>query len=287
MSSATPHATAAAPALDVRGVDVTLEGNPILRGAGFTVARGSLVAMVGPNGAGKSTLARAAAGMQKVGAGSIACHGEDVLASRGRKLARMRAFIPQRPTVPEGIRVDEALTIGRSPHLGLLGRPTKHDREAIELAKERTRITQFGDRFLTTLSGGELQRVQIAVALAQEAPLLIADEPTSELDLGATVEVAHLLRTLADEGFAVLLVVHDLSLAAAIADSVVVISKGHAIAQGPPHEVLTQERLAEVWQVEAALESSATGTALRVSWLDRSRIAGAEANMDDTEDENR
>jgi iron complex transport system ATP-binding protein len=270
---------AAAPAVRAEGVNVTIEGHEILRDAGYTVESGTLVAMVGPNGAGKSTLARASAGMQKYGAGSISIHGEDVATTKRRKLARLRAFIPQRPAVPDGITVDEALTIGRSPHLGVFGRPTKDDRGAIERAKERTRITSLGDRFLNTLSGGELQRVQIAVALAQDAPLLIADEPTSELDLGATVEVAHLLRGLADSGLAVLLVVHDLSLAAAVADSVVVVAEGRVHAQGKPFDVLAKDRLSEVWKVDAALESDTRGTALRVAWLDpiRSEEGGPDA----------
>jgi iron complex transport system ATP-binding protein len=276
------RATAPAPALTASGVRVEIDGHRILEDARFEVTRGSLVAMVGPNGAGKSTLARAAAGIQRFQAGTIDCDGNDVRTTRGRKLALLRAYIPQRPVVPEGIRVSEALTIGRSPHLRLLGRPTARDREAIAEAMERTGVSGLGERMLTTLSGGELQRVQIAIALAQEAPLLIADEPTSELDLGATVEVAHLLRGLADDGFSVLLVVHDLSLASAVADSVVVVSEGRSVAQGPPLDVLGSKRLADVWHVDAALERDGRGTALRVCWLDpvSSRNRGGESEHD-------
>ena len=116
-------------------------------------------------------------------------------------------------------------------------------------------MRDLAERKLTTLSGGELQRVQIAVGLAQEAPALIADEPTAHLDLGATAAVARLLRGLADDGLAVLLVVHDLALAAAVADRVVVLSRGRAVATGAPADVLDPDRLAEVWNVDAALES--------------------------------
>ncbi len=129
-------------------------------------------------------------------------------------------------------------------------------------------MCQFADRRLTTLSGGELQRVQIAVGLAQDAPVLLADEPTSHLDLGATVLVARLLRRLADEGLSVLLVVHDLALAAAIADRVVVMSRGRSGATGEPHDVLVRERLTEVWEVDASLRRGDDGaTALEVAWL--------------------
>ena len=115
-------------------------------------------------------------------------HGEDVKRVRGRRLARIRAFVPQRARVPEGVSVRQAVGIGRAPHIGPLQRPTRGDRDAVQAALERAGVADSADRPLTTLSGGELQRVQIAVALAQEAPVLIADEPTSHLDLGATAD---------------------------------------------------------------------------------------------------
>lgn len=256
------------PALAAREVAVTIGGATILEAADLTLAAGELVAVVGPNGAGKSTFVRAAAGIQKFSGGSIEWLGTDVRKLRGRRLARIRAFVPQRPRVPDGLTVREALRIGRSAHIGPLGRATRADHDAVDYALERAGVSRFAERRLTTLSGGELQRVQIAVGLAQGAPVLLADEPTSHLDLGATVGVARLLRRLADDGLAVLLVVHDLALAAAVADTVVVMSKGRSVAAGPPEEVLDRERLAAVWEVDAALQHGATGeTALRVAWL--------------------
>jgi iron complex transport system ATP-binding protein len=257
-------------ALDARAVRVTIGGTTILDHADLSLDAGQLVAVVGPNGAGKSTLVRAAAGIQRFSAGTIEWLGTDVRRLRGRRLARIRAFVPQRPRVPDGLTVREALRIGRSAQLGPLRRATRADDDAVDRALERSGVSQFAERRLTTLSGGELQRVQIAVGLAQGAPVLLADEPTSHLDLGATVIVARLLRRLADEGLAVLLVVHDLALAAAVADTVVVMSRGRSVAAGPPHEVLGRERLAEVWEVDAALQRGDAGqTALQVAWLHR------------------
>ncbi len=223
--------------------------------------------MVGPNGAGKSTLIRAVSGLQKPSAGIVAWSGREVRSLRGRDLAKLRAFVPQRMPVPVGVTVREAVTIGRSSQLRPLGRMTAVDREAIDGAMARADVTRFAERVLPTLSGGELQRVQIAIGLAQAAPVLIADEPTSALDLGATIDVAGLLRGLVDEGLTVLLVVHDLALAAAIADRVVVVSNGRTVAAGPPREVLTAERLAEVWGAHAHLTEHDGRTALHVAWL--------------------
>ena len=254
--------------LEASGVRVTIGGTPILHGADLRVDAGELVAVVGPNGAGKSTLARAAAGLQKMSGGSVEWMGDDVRRLRGRALARLRAFVPQRPRVPAGLTVRDAVRIGRSSHVGPLRRPTAADRDAMERALERAGVSRFADRMLTTLSGGELQRVQIAVGLAQDAPVLMADEPTSHLDLGATVSVARLLRRLADDGLGVFLVVHDLALAAAVADRVVVMSNGLTVAAGAPQDVLGRERLAEVWDVDAELDAGSEGqTALRVAWL--------------------
>jgi iron complex transport system ATP-binding protein len=254
--------------LEATSVRVVIDDTPILHEADLSVAAGRLVAIVGPNGAGKSTLVRAVAGMQKMAAGSVRWGGEDLSKLRGRKLAKRRAFVPQRAKVPAGVTVREAVAIGRAPHIGPLQRPTHGDREAVVRAMARAGVTDFADRQLITLSGGEMQRVSVAVGLAQEAPVLIADEPTSSLDLGATATMARLLRALANDGLGVILVLHDLALAAALADTVVVMSRGRAVASGAPSEVLDRDRLASVWQVDAVLERGPSGApALHVDWL--------------------
>ena len=138
--------------------------------------------------------------MQKPSAGSVAWSGRELGEMRGRELARLRAFVPQRMPVPAGVSVREAVTIGRSSHLRPLRRLTGERPRRGRAGDGAGRgSTRFAERDLTTLSGGELQRVQIAIGLAQEAPVLIADEPTSQLDLGATIGVAGLLRELVGE----------------------------------------------------------------------------------------
>lgn len=255
-------------ALSAAGVDVAIGSKSIVEGADVQLELGKLVAIVGPNGAGKSTLVRAIAGIQPMTAGTVEWSGRPVADFRGRELGLIRAFVPQRALVPPGLTVREAVTIGRSVHVKPWQRLGPEGRAAVEAAIERAGVERFTDRLLTTLSGGEMQRVQIAIALAQEAPVLIADEPTSALDLGATVAVAKLLRGLADDGLGVLLVVHDLSLAAAVADEVIVMSDGRTVASGPPLEAINDQRLREVWGVDASLEVlSEDHTALKVSWL--------------------
>jgi iron complex transport system ATP-binding protein len=263
-------AVSAIPLLAAADVEVEIAGTPILTGADLVLWPGELVAVVGPNGAGKSTLVRAVSGLQGLSGGEVLWEGRALGGIRGRELSRLRAFVPQRMPVPAGVTVREAVTIGRSSHLKMLGRLTGTDRAAIDASLERAGVARFADRSLVTLSGGELQRVQIAIGLAQEAPVLIADEPTSQLDLGATIGVASLLRGLTADGITVLLVVHDLSLALAVADTVVIVSEGKTVATGAPSEVLTPERLASVWGANARLSEHEGRTALHVAWLDGS-----------------
>ena len=261
--------------LAVEDLQVAISGTPILHGAGFELLAGRLVAIVGPNGAGKSTLVRAAAGLQRASGGTVRWSGSEVRTLRRRQLARMRAFVPQRGRVPDGLSVRDAVLVGRAPHVSPLARPRRSDHDAVDEAMERSGVTALAERRLSTLSGGELQRVQIAVALAQNAPVLMADEPTAHLDLGATVTIARLLRRLADDGLGVVLVAHDLALAAAIADTVVVMSKGRTVAAGRAQDVLGTERLAEVWSVDASLHHDRDGQAgLSVAWLQRGTDSG-------------
>ena len=256
--------------VEAEGVRVKIGGAEILTGVDLTLSPGELLAVVGPNGAGKSTFARALCGLRKPSGGTIRWKGQDIGSLRGRQLAHLRSFVPQRAQVPNGVSVLDAVSIGRSAHLRPLQSLTKQDRAVIATSMERARIDQFENRQLSTLSGGEMQRVQIAIGLAQEAPVLVADEPTAQLDLGATVAVSKLLRELVADGLGVILIVHDLALAAAIADRVLVISHGRSIATGTPGDVLTPQLINEVWQVEAELVHQQGRSALHVEWLDAS-----------------
>ena len=255
--------------LEARDIGVVFDETTILDGVELTVSPGEVVAIVGPNGAGKSTLARVAAGLLRPTTGEVRWDGEDIRKISRRRLARLRAFVPQRPRVPEGVLVREAVAMGRAPHIGPLRSAGAADHAAVDDAMRRAGVFELRDRRLTTLSGGELQRTQIAIGLAQGAPTLIADEPTAALDLGASAEIARILRGLADDGLATVVVIHDLGLAAALADRVLILDRGRQVAMGDPREELTGERLARIWNVDARLEHAGPGhTGLHVRWTD-------------------
>ena len=264
----TPPFDSEAPLVDASGVGVTIGGTEILRGADLTLQAGELLAVIGPNGAGKSTFARAVCGLRKPTVGSVRWSGVDLSDLKGRDLARLRAFVPQRAQVPNGVTVGDAVRIGRSSHLKPLQGFTAEDRGEIESSLARARMDGFEERLLNTLSGGEMQRVQVAVGLAQGAPVLVADEPTAQLDLGATAGVSKLLRRLVCDGLGVLLIVHDLALAAAVADRIIVMSEGRTIATGPPLEVLSSQLISDVWGVEAELVRHQGRSGLHVEWLE-------------------
>ena len=242
-----PATPSHAPLLDASGVHVELGGQAILRNVDVTVRRGEVVGLVGPNGAGKSTLLRVVTGMLRPSAGTVAIEGDELGALPRRKLAMRVAVVQQLPEAPPTMRVRDLVVLGRHPHLGLLARESRHDFEIVAEAMRRAGCDRFADRELGSLSGGERRRAFIARALAQEATLLLLDEPTSNLDAQAQVEILELVADLAAGGSGVLLIVHDLTLAAAYCDRVVLLDRGEVVAEGPPSKVVTSEHVQRVY----------------------------------------
>jgi iron complex transport system ATP-binding protein len=242
--STSPTAT---PALRCEAVTVRLGERRVLDGASIEVAAGEIVGLVGPNGAGKSTLLRAISGLVPLEAGHIEIEGASRARLSMRGLARRVAVVQQLPEAPPSMRVGELVLLGRSPHLGLLEHEGEHDRAIAWSAMERAGCAMLADRALATLSGGQRRRAFIARALAQDTRTLLLDEPTSNLDPQAQGELFALLRTLADEGTAVLAVVHDLTLAAAYCDRVVLLADGRVVAAGVPADVLTASTVGRVY----------------------------------------
>jgi iron complex transport system ATP-binding protein len=240
------------PVLDVSGVSVTYRssGREIvaLRDASLSLSAGEVVGLVGPNGSGKTTLIRVVTGVVKPNAGHVTIAGGDARSMRQVELARQIAVVPQEPSLPPAFTALACVLMGRTPHLRLLQNEGSSDLEAARRAMLATDTWSLADRLLGELSGGERQRVVVARALAQDTPILLLDEPTAHLDLGHQASVLDLMRRFARvERKAILAVVHDLTLAARYCDRLVMLRGGSVVATGTPTEVLTSERLRDVY----------------------------------------
>ena len=225
--------------ITIDDVGVELGGAPILNAVSATVADGEWVALIGPNGAGKSTLLRAIAGLTPH-SGTIRLGSDDLFQLSRRETARRISFVPQSPLLPLRMTVREYVMLGRTPHLGAFAGPGPADLAAVDRALERLDLIALSRRSLVTLSGGEQQRAVLARALAQDAPVLLLDEPTSSLDLGRQQEALELVAELRENGrLTVVSAMHDLTLAAQYADRLLLLARGRVAAFGPPAEIAT------------------------------------------------
>lgn len=244
--------------LDVRDVTFRYPGvmRDALRNVSLRVSGGELVALLGPNGSGKTTLVRVALGVQTPIAGSALVQGRAAAEWSRRDLARVVGVVPQREDNLFPQRVRETVRLGRYPRLGAFGREREADRVAVDRALERSDVAGLADRWLSTLSGGEYQRVRIARALAQEPQLLVLDEPTASLDLRHEMELFELVRRLVDQqDLAALLVTHDVNLASRFADRLLLLSDGNTVAGGAPADVLRRDQAESVFGWPVAVSS--------------------------------
>lgn len=238
--------------LQAENVSVELGGRRIVENASVSLARGELVILVGPNGAGKTTLVRALAGLLPA-EGRIALEATPLEDFSARDRARRLAYLPQGHSFHWPMPVEQIVALGRYPHGDPFSPPTAADSRAVERALTVTATDALAHRPVTSLSGGERARVALARALATEAPILLADEPTMSLDARHQLVVMGLLRKAAHGGGAVLAVIHDLSLAARFADRVLVMQDGRIVADARPRDALTMDRIASVFGVEAMM----------------------------------
>jgi iron complex transport system ATP-binding protein len=231
-------------AIELQGVTVVLGGRPVVDGIDASVAEGEWLALIGPNGAGKTTLLRAIARLVPF-AGTIALNGQSIVEMRRGELSRLIAVVPQEPSTPPWMTVGEYVLLGRTPHLGPLAKEGRRDREAAARALARLDLLEFRERRLGTLSGGEKQRAVVARALAQEARIVLLDEPTAALDIGHQQQAFDLLDTLrAESGLTLVAAMHDLTLAAQYANRMVLMDGGRVAADGVPRDVLTEALIA-------------------------------------------
>ncbi len=250
------------PALWVDGVTVEARGRAILRDVSFTLDHGERVALIGPNGAGKSTLLRVLAGVLRPAAGRVELDGAPVVSLDRTEIARRLAVVPQQTALPFSMRVEEVVALGRLPHESALRGAPPADRAAVAAAIDRVGLGHLLGRDARELSLGERQLVLLALAVAQEARVLLLDEPTVHLDLRHQVEAMELLVDLNErDGTALIAVLHDLGLASHFFPRLVLIAQGRIIADGTPDEVLTDDRIREVFGVNPALVRLAASAA--------------------------
>jgi iron complex transport system ATP-binding protein len=255
------------PALEARGISCAFPGRgSVLRGLSFSALPGTVTAVLGPNGSGKTTLLDICLGWRPPDRGTVLLHGRPLASWSRQERARAMSLVPQRENVRFDFTVTDYVLLGRAPHLPALGTPGPADRELARDALRTAGIFDLADRSIVTLSGGEYQLMLVARSLAQQATLLLLDEPASQLDPANRRRVTGLLRRLADRGIAVVYTSHDPQAAAAAADTVHLLSKGRFAFSGTPRRTLTPAALRAVYGVPFRVAWTRRGP--HVSWDD-------------------
>jgi len=253
--------------LAAQNLGVTLSARTVLSDVSLSLPPGHLVALVGPNGAGKTTLLRALAGLVP-STGAVHIRGDALALLPLRERAKRFGYLPQGHVVHWPLPARDIVALGRFPHgVSDPAQMTERDVDAVSRAMQAADVVEFADRRVTELSGGERSRVALARVLAVEAPVILADEPIASLDPRHQIDVMKSLRTAADGGVLVIVVTHDLGLAARFADHVMVLSAGRLVSQGAALDALSEQVMHDVFRI-SAYRAEHQGEAVIVPWAD-------------------
>ncbi|MBJ3785032.1 ABC transporter ATP-binding protein [Devosia sediminis] len=263
--------------LEAVAIEAGYAGTRVLNAVDLSPPDGQVTILIGPNGCGKSTLLKTMARILAPTRGNVLLDGKDIHTLNTKAVAASLGLLPQGPIAPEGLTVRELVAQGRFPHQSLLRQWTQKDEDAVNSAMSTAGITEFADRAVDTLSGGQRQRCWVAMVLAQETDLILLDEPTTFLDLKVQVDLMDLLTGLAHErGRTLVIVLHELSLAAAYADHLVMMKEGRIVASGTPDDIFTADRLKQVFGLDAnVLRDPASGRLVCVPFGARRRLTEA------------
>jgi iron complex transport system ATP-binding protein len=237
--------------LDVQDLGFAYRDQPVLDHVSFVLNPGEVVGLVGPNGSGKSTLLRLLLGILPAQRGRILLDGKPLHSLSRKTIARHAAFVPQDTAIDVAFTTRDIVAMGRNPYLGRFQAETSDDHAAIERALAATATQHLTARCVQELSGGERQRVMLARALAQQAPLLLLDEPTANLDVAHQLDMLTQVQSVVRDNRSALLALHDLTLAARFCDRVLMLGNGRLVAQGKPETVITEEHLATYFHIRA------------------------------------
>ncbi|HCM88497.1 MULTISPECIES: ABC transporter ATP-binding protein [Vagococcus] len=240
--------------IETKKLTIAYDDQVIVDSLDLVIPKGKVTSIIGPNGCGKSTILKTIGRILKKKSGMVYLDGEDISKASTKEIAQKMAILPQSPTAPSGLTVQELVSYGRFPHQKGFGKLDTEDKKLIEWAIDVTKLTHFKNREIDSLSGGQRQRVWIAMALAQQTELILLDEPTTYLDMAHQLEILELLDNLnKNQGCTIVMVLHDLNLASRFSDYLVAVNQGEIRAVGSAKEVITKEVLRNVFQINATI----------------------------------